>query len=118
MTGSHLLRPLLLYSTSLRKEYLQDSMRSTFVLVALAAVTFVSAANDTICGTSIYPSLACLTSNRGAASVCAKAPHQTFTLTVTTTTLDVSSVTITRDAQSQVTVHSTETEMSTKTVTR
>lgn len=93
-------------------------MLAPLSLVALAAVSFVSAANDTICSTSIYPSLACLTSNRGAASVCAGVPRQTLTLTVTTTTLDVNSVTITRNAQSQVTVHSTETETSTKTVTR
>lgn len=91
--------------------------RSLFA--ALAAVSFVSAAsNDTICSTSLYASIGCLTGYRGASAVCAKAPKQTVTVTVTTTTLDVNSVVITQHAESQITVQSTETEMTTETVTR
>ncbi|KAK5166595.1 uncharacterized protein LTR77_008138 [Saxophila tyrrhenica] len=94
-------------------------MLSSFVLAALAAsFSFVSAANDTVCATGHYASLGCLTSNRGAASLCSKAPHPTITITSTTTTLDVDSITLTKHAQSQVTVQSTETEMATTTITR
>ncbi len=96
-------------------------MLSSILLVALAALSssFVSAAgNDTICSTSDYASLGCITKHAAVATLCAKVPEQTLTITVTTTTLAVNSVTVTKHAQSQVTVHSTSTQWSSKTVTR
>ena len=71
-----------------------------------------------VCSASQYASLACLSSDDGAASLCGKLPRQTATLTVTTTTLNVNSVTLTAHATNQKTVHITSTQMSTVYVTR
>jgi hypothetical protein len=109
---------------SLRSLFL-GSMLNSFVLPLLALFSFLSCvaaqsagSAGAVCSASHYSSLACLTSHGGAASLCAKLPRQTATLTVTTTTLNVNSITLTAHATSQTTVRITSTQMSTIYVTR
>ena len=105
-------------ATSVTGSLLCGSMLASFILPALAVCTFVtSAVAQGACNATQYTSLACLTGDRGAASVCSMAPRHTITLTVTTTTLDINTQTLTAHATSQTTVNVTKTELSTTTIT-